>query len=160
MKEILEKYKTIIGGLLGQTVDVNAEAAPGGSLPEKHEPVAPHYYSHFNKGIKFSIHTMVGGYRTEVAYCWMTQLPGCCGVAVFHGTQVYFSWRNKGIAKVLQEMRTELAKAYGFTVVICSDVKANPHQRRILEKNGWKDLMEFKNKRTANLVAVSGKTLS
>lgn len=91
----------------------------------------------------------------EVAYFILLQLPGCCGVALSTGAIVFGPHRNKGLGTILNELRKDISREAGYTVLMCTDVMHNEPQRKILQKNGWKDVFEFVNRRTGNQVAIS-----
>lgn len=89
----------------------------------------------------------------------MVQLPGCCGVCVsFHST-VSAEFRSRGIGTLLNKVRMEMARADGYTIMLCTDRMKNEPQRRILEKNGWKDIYRFTNRRTWSDLFISIKEL-
>jgi hypothetical protein len=85
----------------------------------------------------------------------LQQLPGCCGVCVSFWARTADGQKRKGYGTALNEYRKELAKSMGYTVLMCTDVAHNVPQRKILEKNGWKTLQSFTNKRTGNTVNIS-----
>jgi hypothetical protein len=85
----------------------------------------------------------------------LQQLPGCCGVCVSFWARTADGQKRKGYGTALNAYRKELAKKMGYTVLMCTDVDRNVPQRKILEKNGWKTLQSFTNKRTGNKVNIS-----
>ena len=88
--------------------------------------------------------------------CWiMTELPGCCGACVSLNAIVYTSYEGKGIGTILNKLRIDMAREDGYGLLICTDEKNNEHQRRILAKNGWKDVDEWVNPRTTHTVKLS-----
>lgn len=99
----------------------------------------------------YTIFNKKSGYG--VACFTLTQLPGCCGVLVSTGAWVGYTGR--GIGTLLNKLRIELAKNMGYGILMCTDLTDNIAQRRILEKNGWKDIYDFTNPRTGNHIAVS-----
>lgn len=90
-----------------------------------------------------------------VAYGYLSPFPGCCGLVVSWGAQVTFLFRHKGIGAIMNLVRIDYARSLGYGQLICTDKTINDPQRRILAKNGWKDILEFTNPRTHNHIAVS-----
>lgn len=79
----------------------------------------------------------------------------CCGIAVSTQAHVVEFWRNKGLGTVLNQVRQDIARADGYSLLLCTDVGSNTYQRKILAHNGWRDLTSFINRRTKNEVFVS-----
>lgn len=96
---------------------------------------------------------------TNVASFSLRQLPGCCGVLVSYHGRVYNPYRKMGIGTLLNQMKIDIARVWGYTTLLCTDVIDNQPQRKILGKNGWKDIHTFTNKRTGNLVAITVRDL-
>lgn len=80
----------------------------------------------------------------------LTMLPGCCGYLVSHESFVYYEFRRKGIATVLQSIKEEIAREEGYTHMMCTTMASNMSQNRILEKHGWTKVHEGVNGRTNN----------
>lgn len=87
------------------------------------------------------------------------QLHGCCGVCVSFNTDVSEKFRKKGINKIGNKLRQEIARVCGYTVLLCTDVESNVPQRKTLETEGWQKLFTFVNSRTNNQVNISVKHL-
>lgn len=68
--------------------------------------------------------------------------------------------RGKGVATRLNQFRYDFAKHLGYGSLMCIDVETNLPQKRILKKNGWKDVHTFNNPRTGNQVAISIKDIA
>jgi hypothetical protein len=85
----------------------------------------------------------------------LIQLPGCCGVLVSYNSYVYFTYRNRGMGKILNEFRQEIATYLGYTVMLCTDKDSNEPQSKILKSQGFKSVHQFTNRRTDNLVNIS-----
>lgn len=96
-------------------------------------------------------------FTKTVAFFKMTEMPSCCAFVVSHGSVV--GVEGKGVGTRLNRFRQDLAKAWGYSGIICTDVDTNKGQRRILEKEGWKDIFQRRNARTNNLVNISVKEL-
>jgi hypothetical protein len=90
-----------------------------------------------------------------VALFSLVKLPGCCGVCVSYWATVLLQYRHKGLGKLLNNLRIHAARASGYTVMLCTDVTANIHQRQILAANGWHDIYTFTNRRSKNQVNIS-----
>lgn len=90
-----------------------------------------------------------------VSYFSVYQMQGCCGIAISTDAYVNDRWRHKGLGTLLNSLRIDLARCCGYGVLLCTDLTANTAQRRILEKNGWKDIYTFVNPRTQNQLAIS-----
>ena len=93
--------------------------------------------------------------KTRVAGFRIVSMPGCCGIAISTGSWVHMSFRNRGIGGLLNKSRIQLGKILNFGAMICTDVSKNEPSRKLLEKNGWKDVFKFKNPRTRNEVFLS-----
>jgi hypothetical protein len=94
------------------------------------------------------------GFR-YIATFRMSQLNGCCGVCVSYNVQTSEAYRGRGIGKLLNQLRVQIADYLDYTVLLCTDVQQNTAQRKIIAKNSWKDIHTFVNKRTNNTVNIS-----
>lgn len=99
-------------------------------------------------------------FRTEVATFSLKQLSGCCGVLVSYHTRVAKRFQNKGINSFLQEIKAQIAKDNGYTMLLATVTKDNAAQIHILEKHGWVSSSEFVNRRTTHSILVFTKILS
>lgn len=118
--------------------------------------VLPRFYMH---DFLFYLKTnnSVSQYRDDknAAYFRLYQLPGCCGVCVSSGAHIAQKFRGKGLNVILNKFRMELAKHMGYSSMLCSDIASNEPSKKTLKKNGWKDVFQFKNKRTNNIIDIS-----
>jgi ribosomal protein S18 acetylase RimI-like enzyme len=89
-----------------------------------------------------------------VAYFKLSQIPGCCGICVSYNSGVDERFRSRGIGSILNSMRIQMAYEDGYTVLMGTTVETNGHELRILEKNGWRQISSFVNKRTRRTVLV------
>ncbi len=89
-----------------------------------------------------------------VSFSKLCQLPGCCGVCVSFNSRVIASFNNKGIGSILNKFRIDLTRELGYGLLLCTDVSSNIKQAKILAKNNWKEIFEFKNPRTGNKVKI------
>lgn len=89
-----------------------------------------------------------------IASFTLAQLPGCCGVCVSTAAHVSNSIRGKGLGKYLNNIRIRLAKAFKYGKMICTVIKGNVAQEKILIDNGWKVTDEFVNPKTGNIIVT------
>lgn len=83
------------------------------------------------------------------------KLPHCCAILVSCKAYVAEEFRGKRLGTLLNNMRQDIGKLLGYSVLMCTDIEANIHQRQLLATNGWKDIHDVKNKRTGNKVYLS-----
>jgi GNAT superfamily N-acetyltransferase len=94
-----------------------------------------------------------------VATFHLCQLKGCCGICLTTGEYVEYPYRKNGIGTRLAKFRMDVAREYGYTILLCTDVIDNIPQKKILSKFGWKDILRFQNYRTLNTVDISAVSL-
>lgn len=85
----------------------------------------------------------------------LIQLPGCCGICVSTGNYIHEAYRGKKLNNLLNQFRIAVAEHCGYTVLLCTDKATNASQKATLARNGWKDIYQFKNNKTQNLVDIS-----
>lgn len=90
-----------------------------------------------------------------IASFTLGQLPGCCAYIISTQAAIGLNYRNKGLGTLLNLFRIEIGKYMGYSALLCTDIDTNEAQRKILNKNGWKDVHKIRNKRTHNLVYLS-----
>lgn len=90
-----------------------------------------------------------------LATFYLAQMHGCCGVCMSFHAHVNREFGNKGLGRLLNNLRIDLARAKGYGILMCTDVDFNTRQRSILKKNGWEDIFSFTNPRTTHLVNIS-----
>ena len=100
------------------------------------------------------------GFGNLIASFQLTQLPGCCAYVVSTGSYISVPYRKRGLGTILNNFRIDIAKHLGYTAIICTDLDNNVPQRKILEKNGWKDVHSLTNKRTDNFLHLTIKDLN
>jgi len=83
----------------------------------------------------------------------LLQFPGCCGVALSTGAHVFPKFRKKGIGTLLNKLRIEIARANGYTLLVCTAVD-DGITSKILLRNGWAETIGFTNKRTKNHIIM------
>jgi predicted GNAT superfamily acetyltransferase len=81
-------------------------------------------------------------------------LPGCSQVAVFHSVFVPPDRRSCGFGGAAHALRLEHAKGLGYDAAICTVNMDNKAQLAILEKNHWGNALQFKSKKTGNIVGL------
>ena len=84
----------------------------------------------------------------------LVDMPGCCGILISTGAKVAIPYTNKGLGRLLNRFRIELARALGYGVLLCTDVITNRYQQAILDENGWEQITTFVNPRTYNIVEM------
>jgi hypothetical protein len=89
----------------------------------------------------------------EVARFGMREMPGCCGIAISTGAYTQEAFRQRGIGTALNKFRMALAKAQGYTVLLCTAIDDGITEK-ILAKNGWHKGLSFKNRRTNNPITL------
>ncbi len=80
----------------------------------------------------------------------LQQLQGCCAVCVSYHATVSVPFQKKGLGKLLNSLRQQIAFNQKYTVLLCTDRADNVPQQKILRKNKWKKLISFKNRKTNN----------
>ena len=101
----------------------------------------------------FHVFTKKG--RVCIASFKLAQMPGCCGLLVSYNSGVAPPFRNKGVASALHKIKIKMAKDWGYSAMMCTDIVGNKPQEKILTKNKWATIANFKNRhRTDNDVAV------
>lgn len=115
------------------------------------KPPSPYYGDKPDLPYNWNVH--VG--PNWVAGFSLSPLPGCCGVVISHGAGVDPRYQGKGVGTLMNAMRVDIARLYGYGTMLCTDLVTNTPQRRILARNGWKDVHTFTNPRTDNELAIS-----
>jgi len=85
----------------------------------------------------------------------LLEFPGCCGIALSTGAYVFPEFPERGIGTILNILRIEIARAHGYTVMVCTANDADDGlMDRLLRKNRWEESFSFINKRTDNKVSM------
>jgi hypothetical protein len=92
---------------------------------------------------------------TNISTFKLYRMPHCCGIIVSCNAFVAEQYRHRRVGTVLNNLRQDIARMLGYTIMLCTDIAQNEHQRRLLKTNGWKDVLDFKNRRTGNTVILS-----
>lgn len=107
----------------------------------------------------FTVIKMVMGKASLISSFKLYQLPHCCAYAMSCNVSIYPTYRGKGLGRILNNLRVEMAKQMGYSSILCTDVADNHPQREVLKKNGWSDVHSIRNRRTGNTVMLSVKTI-
>jgi predicted GNAT superfamily acetyltransferase len=89
----------------------------------------------------------------------LTPLPGCGQVVVSHASFIYEEKRGKGAGKAAHARRLSVIEKLGYDFALCTVVKGNEAQERILAGAGWKELASFKSSYTKNTVLIYGRAI-
>lgn len=90
----------------------------------------------------------------QVAGWMLKEMPGCCGMCVSTGAYVMPDFRQRGLGKLLNNLRIAIATELKFGMLFCTDILANEPQQKILANNGWSQIDEFKNPKTNNVIGL------
>lgn len=104
---------------------------------------------------KYGYKTMKKGDRKIIASFELHPMINCCGIVVSTRAEVAKEYRGKGLGACLNSIRIDIARQAGYGLLLCTDIEQNEFQRKILAKNGWKDIHKFINPRTKNTVYIS-----
>lgn len=107
----------------------------------------------------FVLATYGAGKYAQISQFSVSELPGCCGVAVFYHCSVATDFQKRGLGGLLLELREEAARKAGYTYAQATVLADNKPEIAILSDHKWEELSKFKNKRTGHTVLVMGKTL-
>ena len=90
----------------------------------------------------------------------LTPLPGCGQVVVSHAAFIYEERRGKGAGKRAHARRLSVMAKLGYDFAICTVVKGNEAQEKILIGAGWRELALFDSSYTGNTVVVYGRYIN
>ena len=101
----------------------------------------------------------VGSDKDTITSWGLYEFPSCCAFCV--STQAYVTpkFRGVGVNTLSNALRQQIAKNYGYSALICTDIESNVAERKTLIANGFSDIYQIKNKRTGNIVNISVKKL-
>jgi hypothetical protein len=113
----------------------------------------------YDYNVSFSEKFEAGEYRLIlnnqlVSTFELIPMINCCGILVSTRSIVYDKFKNKGIGTILNSFRIDIARAMGYSLLLCTDVDNNDYQQKILLRNGWKNIFSFINQRTSNKVNI------
>jgi GNAT superfamily N-acetyltransferase len=95
--------------------------------------------------------------RVPAAAFTLICMPGCCGIVISTHCLVAPEFRRRGLGRLLNEMRVQMAYYFGYTLMLCTDVATNTPQQFILRRNDWNSLYTFINARTSNVIGLDAK---
>lgn len=151
--KIIKKYKQLIENIVKTNIQINVLTNDGWvELIENHLC----YIKNKEGGIyiEFRINN-----KKLISRFKLVEFPGCCGICISTGVEVFQDYRNMGINIILNNFRIDIAKYLGFGLLLCTDISKNLHEVKTLNKNNWKHIYNFKNPRTLNNINISIKEL-
>ncbi len=98
-------------------------------------------------------------FANENGYCELNTFPGCNQIVVSNHAFIYKDKRGKGLGNENHKLRVERAKFMGYNYLLCTVKANNIAELAILKKNNFKELDEFLNSESGNLVKIFGKKL-
>lgn len=114
----------------------------------------------YGYGARLHYYEVRNAAKDELIASWgLYEFPSCCAFCVSTQALVVEKFRKRGINKLSNEFRQELARAEGYSALVCTDDIANIAERRTLQANGFLDVYQILNKRTDHYVAISVKPL-
>ena len=156
-KEILNKYKKILCPILNcKEEELKFFVTKRGSTPEEKRIVDEISSLTYEKSNDWSL----GEYTVKVndkrvAEWELYEMHHCCAIMVSCKAYVEKEFRNKGIGTILNNLRQDLGRHLGYSMILCTDIEQNVYQRKLLKTNGWQDIHSVVNKRTKNRVYIS-----
>jgi len=152
MKELLEKYKKQIAEKIQcESKDIFFSDEFGNT-----EINDLYYYKPSGGNPRgFSVLQQIDGKKHIISTFKTYEMPHCCAIMISCNVEVKEKYRNKGIGTILNKFRQEIGKLLGYSLLLCTDIEQNIHQRKLLKNNGWKDVYNIVNKRTNNKVFIS-----
>lgn len=99
-----------------------------------------------------SIHNVIASFK-------LYRMPHCCGILVSCDSYVYPAFQFRGLGTLLNNLRQDIGKYLGYSLILCTDKENNYSQRTVLKKNEWKDIFDFHNRKSGNKVVISVKEL-
>ena len=89
----------------------------------------------------------------------LEQMKGCNGIVISRRVEITPDFRGKGYGSAFCTMRENIARHFGFSLIVCTIVVGNIPQEKIMAKNGWQKMVDFTNKKTSNNVSLYYKQL-
>ncbi len=163
-KEVLDKYKKIISGLLDCdpsliTFFINKEEV---KEIEYFEPEKNDAGQETGNQIRYTrwLDWSEGRYtvmleKQVLSTFELYKMPHCCAILVSCKAFVGEKFRNKRVGTVMNNFRQDIGKLLGYSLLFCTDIEQNENQRKLLKTNGLKDIYRVINKRTNNIVYLS-----
>ena len=87
--------------------------------------------------------------KEDIYYFYADQAPYQCGTVIIYGAELI----NNKFGKFLPKLLDIYLHTASFTTAICSTASKNGDGKmeKILEKNGWKNMMSFENANSGNI---------
>jgi len=76
----------------------------------------------------------------QIAGFSLEKMPSCDRILLSTHSWVSRKYQKIGLGTLLNQMRIDIAKRLGYKILMCTNREDNIAQRRILSKNGWKDI--------------------
>lgn len=89
----------------------------------------------------------------------LSPMPGCCAVVISHNSLVKEQYRGTIASQQFREVKTEIAKKAGYTVMIATSKVNDIPASKNMQKSGYRIVSEFTNKRTNNQLHLGVKVL-
>ena len=89
----------------------------------------------------------------------LSPMAGCSGVCIARKVIVEADYRGKGYGSIFCNLRGKIALKLGYSAIICTVVKGNIAQEKIMAKNGYRNVGLFSNLRTGNDINLFFKPL-
>lgn len=107
----------------------------------------------------YYLRNQAGSKPTTLGGFYFSPMPGCCGIVVSHNTFLHIPFRNSNISDKFRQLKTELAKKLGYTIMIATTQMDNLPGVGNMIKSKYKMPVTFINKRTNNLIGLGYKVL-
>jgi L-amino acid N-acyltransferase YncA len=98
-------------------------------------------------------------FANENGYCELNSFPGCNQIVVSNHAFIYKDKRGKGLGYLNHKLRLKRASFLGYDYLICTVKADNLPELAILKKSNFKELDEFLNTETGNIIKIFGKKL-
>jgi len=154
-KEVLDKYRKILSKIINCSeqdikfyIDNSKEEV--GTFDYEKDEVSKNW----ELG-NYKIVQQIGNIQKEISSFKLYQLQHCCAIMVSCNVIVKKEYRGKRIGTILNQLRQDIGRLLGYSLVLCTDIEQNKHQRQLLKTNGWTDVYSVVNKRTKNRVYIS-----
>lgn len=99
------------------------------------------------------------GTNISLGHFYLSPMPGCCGIVIVHGMYLHADARNSFLSNSIRELKTELCKALGYTVMMATTRMDEIPAVGNFFKSKYKFVDTFMNKRTDHLVGIGMKKI-
>ncbi len=90
---------------------------------------------------------------------WKLLSPYRNGIVLSYDSLIKKRFRRQGFGSLEHGKRLKVAKALGYSCIICTVVSTNVAEKTILRRNHWEKVHEFDNDDTKNIVEICVKNL-